>query len=67
MFPAHPPCSAPVAVKNAVKAKSAVETARRYVVAGFTGKKAAIRVPNDPLRMSGVKFLRRCAAAAAAC
>jgi hypothetical protein len=42
-----------------VKAKSALEMSRRYVVAGFTGKKAAIRVPNDPLRMSGIKFLRR--------
>ena len=50
--------SAPVPVKNAVKAKSAVETARRFVVAGGTSKKAAIRVPNDPLRMSGIKFLR---------
>ena len=41
-----------------MKAKSALETSRRYVVAGSTGKKAAIRVPNDPLRMSGIKFLR---------
>ena len=41
-----------------MKAKSAVETARRFVVAGGTSKKAAIRVPNDPLRMSGIKFLR---------
>ena len=42
-----------------MKAKSALEMSRRYVVAGFSGKKAAIRVPNDPLRMSGIKFLRR--------
>jgi hypothetical protein len=65
MHPLIPPSSfsyfigrAPVAVKNAVKVKSALETSRRYVVAGSTGKKAAIRVPNDPLRMSGIKFLR---------
>jgi hypothetical protein len=51
--------SAPVPVKNAIKAKSSLESSRRFVVAGFTGKKAAIRVPNDPLRMSGIKFLRR--------
>lgn len=41
-----------------MKAKSAEETARRFVVAGGTSKKAPIRVPNDPLRMSGIKFLR---------